>query len=692
MAMPRPRLGRTVRRLMVATAVVALVLGGGLHARRWQRLRRAARRCVAQRAFFDEGRITIDRYVEASRQVLDAELALCATTPRRAVAHALHIARVEAIIVADRRMTPIESHCHSSFSDREVAATDIEADRERLAALLAATYGPPGGDRAAGSGQPAPPGADRHAGSNGRFNRGRDAIGRAGVAMAGRSYDNCQTMTIVRPPEVRSMAQPTEPPAGASAGRDEVAPVAARGPIAARWPRASGWPLAALAVLVAVAWTSAGALRASRADRADGPVGVVAARRVELRTELVAGGDLQPIKETSVACQVEDLTKAGGIVLVSVIPNGATVRKGDELCRLDSSDLEDLARQVELDVNQARATRDQARLTHECAVIELREYQDGVVGQTTKELEGRIALARAGTTSGEDRLAWVRSMLAKGYASKADLAMTTQSAAKAAHALRLAELGLHTFRQYESPRQLFALQTEIEKTASVYRFEAEKLQAQEGRLAHIRTQVANCRVVAPHDGIAVYGGRHTWRPVQLEAGARILQGQELFTLPDLSRVEVDVSIHETMGRRVRVGQAASVQVASRGDESFPGKVVSITLLPIPNDKEWDERLRHYIARVRLDETPRGVLPLMSATVKIDTGRVPGALVVPIEAVATLGADAACYVVAGDRVERRAVTLGAATPDLVEVVAGLEDGDLVAPRAADGARVAARLGR
>lgn len=447
--------------------------------------------------------------------------------------------------------------------------------------------------------------------------------------------------------------------------------------------RTSGWSRASLwlssAALLGTTWFGVHAIQGSKVRRATEPLESVLVRRLDLDTELVAGGDIQPIKETSVACQVEDVAKTGGVVIVSVVENGTSVKRGDELCRLDSAELEELARQEELDVNQARATCDQARLTHEVAVIELRQYQDGLAAQLTKELEGRIALTRSNTYSGRDRLAWVRAMLAKGYASQAEVVSTSQAAARAEHALRLAEVELHTFRQYQAPKQVFALQTEIAKTESVFRFEAEKLGAQEDRLAYIRKQIANCRVVAPHDGIAVYGGRHSWKPVLLEPGVRVQQGQELFTLPDLSRLEVDISVHETMGHRVRVGQAASVEIASRQDRSFTGRVVSITQLPVPNEKEWDERLRHYITRVRLDETPHGVLPLMSATAKIDTGRVPGALVLPIQAVSMLDGVPCCYVVAGDRPERRAVATGGSTADLVEITAGLEEGDRVVAR-------------
>ena len=77
----------------------------------------------------------------------------------------------------------------------------------------------------------------------------------------------------------------------------------------------------------------------------------------------------------------------------------------------------------------------------------------------------------------------------------------------------------------------------------------------------------------------------------------------MFLIPDLKQMEVDVSVHESMGPRVRVGMKAKVKVASHGEHVIPGRVVAVNLLPTSNWKEWDESLKHFLVRVRFDETP-----------------------------------------------------------------------------------------
>ena len=147
--------------------------------------------------------------------------------------------------------------------------------------------------------------------------------------------------------------------------------------------------------LTAAGWSVAGLMRGRKPDPAVDSLESVVVRRDDFNTTLLAGGDLQPAKQATVTCQVEDVTDSDGTMVLSVIDNGAPVKKGDELCRLDSSALEELARQEEILVTQARAFYLKAGLDLETAKIALREYQEGLVTQWTKEFESRIALGRS---------------------------------------------------------------------------------------------------------------------------------------------------------------------------------------------------------------------------------------------------------------------------------------------------------
>ena len=81
-------------------------------------------------------------------------------------------------------------------------------------------------------------------------------------------------------------------------------------------------------------------------------------RRMDLYPALTASGRVESSKRTLIECELEDITigvmgqrvSAGGAsVLLSVIPEGSLVRRGDVLAVLDSSDYEELLRQQQHD-------------------------------------------------------------------------------------------------------------------------------------------------------------------------------------------------------------------------------------------------------------------------------------------------------------------------------------------------------
>ncbi|HZW33045.1 MAG TPA: efflux RND transporter periplasmic adaptor subunit [Isosphaeraceae bacterium] len=447
--------------------------------------------------------------------------------------------------------------------------------------------------------------------------------------------------------------------------------------------RRSVWLRLTMALaLVAAAWVVTGFVPERTRSLPSDAIEWAVARRVDLDTKILAGGDLQAARETSVACQVEDIPDADGTLILSLIDNGTLVKKGDVLCRLDSSQFEELARQQEIAAGQARALYLQAKLVLETARIALREYQEGQVTRLTKEFEGRIALEQSATQRQVDRLAWTEHMLAKGYLSRSQLLSERQALARARHELVQAEGEFHVFQRFQVPKEVRTLGSQIQTAEIDYRVAADRLKAEEDRLAHLRKQIANCTVRAPQAGLAINADKDRWWWPPLRPGDRVYQGEEMFLIPDLTQMEAQVSVHESMGPRVRVGMKADVRIAAMPGRVFPGRVTAIDQLPSVKWKEWDENLKHYIVRVRLDQAPAGVRPFMSAEVEIDTGRVPDALVIPVEAMTVVDGRQSCYVVVPEGLERRTVTTRRSTTDLLEVTGGLAEGERVALRAPD----------
>jgi hypothetical protein len=75
------------------------------------------------------------------------------------------------------------------------------------------------------------------------------------------------------------------------------------------------------------AWAATSAIRGCSSSVSLKAIEWSAVRRDDLDTHLLVGGDLVPVRETTVTCDVEDLTDSVGVVIASMIANGAPVRE-----------------------------------------------------------------------------------------------------------------------------------------------------------------------------------------------------------------------------------------------------------------------------------------------------------------------------------------------------------------------------
>ena len=148
-------------------------------------------------------------------------------------------------------------------------------------------------------------------------------------------------------------------------------------------------------------------------------------------------------------------------------------------------------------------------------------------------------------------------------------------------------------------------------------------------------------------------------------------GSPLLVVSDLSRVWVMAEIDERLIGRVAAGRAATVRAAAYPDESFDGTLTSVGDIV-------NAATRRVTLRVELANPGRRLKPEMLVTVSIAATAPRRVLVVPSRAVQTMDGESVVFVrTDGDRFVRRAVVVGAIRDGDVEVVRGLQDGDVVA---------------
>jgi membrane fusion protein (multidrug efflux system) len=182
----------------------------------------------------------------------------------------------------------------------------------------------------------------------------------------------------------------------------------------------------------------------------------------------------------------------------------------------------------------------------------------------------------------------------------------------------------------------------------------------EADLDRAKSRLADRTVRAPFGGIV--GLR------QVDAGARVSDTTVITTLDDLSEIEIEFSVSETLYSRVRIGQTVVATAAAYPDRRFEGTVTSI-------DSRIDPIGRAFKVRATLPNKdlalPAGMY--MHVTLQFDSRT---AVLVPETAIVPVGGKSYVYVVRDGVVDRREVSLGTRQPGTVEVADGIEAGDIV----------------
>jgi HlyD family secretion protein len=343
---------------------------------------------------------------------------------------------------------------------------------------------------------------------------------------------------------------------------------------------------------------------------------------------------------------------------------------------MDASAYVELVSNQEIAVEQARTNRLQAALDLDVARIALEAYREGEKVEVETAYKGQIALAQADLTRQTDRLVWLRRMVEKGYSSRAQLGSEELALERLRVSLRRSELALENYSRFTAPKHLMMLQSQVIGAQATLGFQTIRLNREEERLVHYKSMVERCTIRAPHGGFVVYANRNGRAPVVYE-GAPVRERMQLFTLPNQSKLEVEVLFHETVIRFVRPGMAVSIRLEALPDLRLTGVLSTVSPVPISDrSPESGNDATYFVGHVRLDTTPPKLRPGMTTQVMISTGLRPGILAVPTMAVAVEDDQEVCYVDHEKTVERRAVKVAQASRDMLEVVDGLSEGEVV----------------
>src|SRR5262249_43817220 len=286
-------------------------------------------------------------------------------------------------------------------------------------------------------------------------------------------------------------------------------------------------------------------------------------------------------------------------------------------------------------VEQANASHLQAQLNHEIALLAVKEYLEGTVKETIQGMEGSLAMARSDLSRAEQRLEWTKHMNSKGYASVAQIVSDKQTVATLEIALQRQLSSYDLFKRFTLPKAEKTLQGGVKTAETNLNNEIVRLQRQLERFELLKKQVGRCTIRAPHPGVLYYHKNERSGPnsvnTGIEEGMSVRQRQALFYLPDLSEMEVQVALNESVVDRVAPGLRATVRFEALPDLVLDGEMVSVSQIPVMQSDRGED-VRYFVGLVKLDRTGGGLKPGMTALVDITLPPRQEVLTVPHRAI------------------------------------------------------------
>jgi len=225
-----------------------------------------------------------------------------------------------------------------------------------------------------------------------------------------------------------------------------------------------------------------------------------------------------------------------------------------------------------------------------------------------------------------------------------------------------------------SVQQLDAARTTADSLRSKIALTKEQTRAAEARIAVAQQDVDNCTVRAPFDGIVVSKDAQRGEMVSpISAGGGFTR-TGIATVVDMNSIEVEVDVNEAYIARVRTGQKAVSILDAYPDWQIPSTVR--TVIPTADRQKATVKVR-----VSFDKLDPRILPDMGVKVAFldntpvakSKGSEARALI-PKAAVRQDGGKSIVFLVSQQKLERRAVSLGAERGSDVEVMAGISPGD------------------
>ena len=365
----------------------------------------------------------------------------------------------------------------------------------------------------------------------------------------------------------------------------------------------------------------------------------VTIHREDLPITVTAEGELDAVRSSLIGPPV--VPSVWDFKIASMALESTQVRRGDPLLSLDTTRLRDELQRRQVEYDEAVKSLEKRDVD---LAIQIRDLELQLA-----EAESRLRKQALKAESPEDLSGAVDVRIAR---------LDRDLAAKEVESLRVKVEGFR--RAGEADKEAYA----------------GKRDRAAARIRELNDSIAKMSIAAPQDGVVIY--QVNWQGEKKKVGDSTWRAEKILKIPDLSEMIGKAQVDEVDASRLVPGQRAVIRLDALPDAEFAGSVKAIGR--IVQRKSRDNPLKVYTVDLALDRTdPARMRPGMRLRAEIEVDRVPGALVAPREAVFLRASGPVVFRRSGLGFAETPVKIGRRNANLVEILEGAAEGDLLARR-------------
>ena len=390
-------------------------------------------------------------------------------------------------------------------------------------------------------------------------------------------------------------------------------------------------------------------------------------KRSDLRVTVTEQGTLESSNNTEIKCKVR------GFSLVTwVIPAGTIVEPGDELVRLDTKVIEEQYSLTKTNTFIAEATLAETEANVAKAEIAIDAYKEGRFISQLQRMEKELEANRRNLRTAREMLARSESLFRQGYVTELEVDGNAFTVKQAELELKVKATEIKVLKEFTREMELETMRGNMTASQSKKAADEAGLAMEIKRRNRAQEELDACVIKAEKSGLVIYPSAAAWkRTPDITEGATVHKDQVLLLMPDLSKMQVKVGIHESIIDRVRPGLKARVTLPDRTLEAEVSKVATVTRPA----GWWTGNVVKYDTIINLPPD-EGLRPGMSAEVEVIMAVHNNVLTIPVSSVIETDKGAFCWVKTVVGTERRVLQLGDSNDVFIVVKAGLKEGEQV----------------